>query len=101
MLDIYVREWTVWDSLSRRLIPGPGQIAGRRLIECCLCNLQLSLFLSAEDIVKCCGWRRAYPDGLSGGFDVSVLKFNALDDEFNEFVICTRKLVSERSPRTG
>ena len=38
------------------------------------------------DIVKCCGWRRAHPDGLSGGFDVSVLKFNALEDEFNEFV---------------
>ena len=39
-----------------------------------------------RDIVKCCGWRRAHPDGLSGGFDVSVLKFNALEDEFNEFV---------------
>ena len=38
------------------------------------------------DIVKCCGWWRAHPDGLSGGFDVSVLKFNALEDEFNEFV---------------
>ena len=41
---------------------------------------------SNGDIVKCCGWRRAHPDGLSGGFDVSVLKFNALEDEFNEFV---------------
>ena len=39
-----------------------------------------------RDIVKCCGWRREHPDGLSGGFDVSVLKFNALEDEFNEFV---------------
>ena len=39
-----------------------------------------------RDIVKCCGWWRAHPDGLSGGFDVSVLKFNALEDEFNEFV---------------
>ena len=44
MLDIYVREWTVWDSLSRRLIPGPGQIAGRRLIECCLCKLTIKPF---------------------------------------------------------
>ena len=41
---------------------------------------------SFRDIVKCCGWWRAHPDGLSGGFDVSVLKFNALEDEFNEFV---------------
>ena len=39
-----------------------------------------------RDIVKCCGWRRAHPDGLGGGIDVSVLKFDALDDEFNEFV---------------
>ena len=39
-----------------------------------------------RDIVKCCGWRRAHPEGLSGGFDVTILKFDALDDEFNEFV---------------
>ena len=38
------------------------------------------------EIVKCCGWRGADPDGLSGGFNVSVLKFDALDDKFNEFV---------------
>ena len=49
------------------------------------------MFVSAisivfRDIVKCCGWRRAHLDGLSGGFNVSVLKFDALDDEFNEFV---------------
>ena len=47
---------------------------------------QESLVIERGDIVKCCGWRRAHPDGLSGGFDVSVLKFNALEDEFNEFV---------------
>ena len=37
-------------------------------------------------IVKCCGCRRAHPDELGGGFDVSILEFGALDDEFNEFV---------------
>ena len=47
---------------------------------------QRRLMPGARDIVKCCGWWRAHPDGLSGGFDVSVLKFNALEDEFNEFV---------------
>ena len=47
---------------------------------------QSAFTLFRRDIVKCCGWGRAHPDGLSGGFNVSVLKFDALDDEFNEFV---------------
>ena len=46
----------------------------------------MNLIGQQGDIVKCCGWRRAHPDGLGGGFDVSILEFNALDDEFNEFV---------------
>ena len=46
----------------------------------------LCLITIRRDIVKCCGWRRAHPDGLGGGFDVTILKFDALDDEFNEFV---------------
>ncbi len=28
----------------------------------------------------------AHPDRLSGGFNVSILEFDALDDEINEFV---------------
>ena len=47
---------------------------------------ELTTRLSEGDIVKCCGWRRAHPDGLGGGFDVTILKFDALDDEFYEFV---------------
>ena len=39
-----------------------------------------------RDIVKCCGWRGAHPDRLSGGFNVSILEFDTLDDEFNELV---------------
>jgi len=42
--------------------------------------------LTGGDIVKCCGWRVAHPDGLSGGLSVSVLEFDTLYGEFNEFV---------------
>jgi len=50
--------------------------------------MHVNILPTAEigDIVKCCGWRVAHPDGLSGGLNVSVLEFDTLYDEFNEFV---------------
>ena len=46
--------------------------------------------------------RRQGQDELTGGFDVSLLEFNILDDEFNEFATvqsAIQKLVRKLNPR--